>query len=295
MNLVVEMEEPDAGPAKEEMIWVNPFNIRDSCFGEDINIPATDEEEIALEKSISEDGVKTPLHCECDKHGRLEVVCGTRRLRIAKKLELKLVPVIIMSFASPEAKRQHAVKDNTERRQLSVVAKAGLGLALWQSFDRDIEKKVRGRSDFTPRRRAAEAVGISEGTLANYRSVIDSGEQDIVTNLRAEKLTINAALTEMKKRMDVRDAPCVAAPPTPLKVMRAAVDLKDAASAVKALPALACRLLALADTAAKCNSADKKKLLKQCTGVREALAKAKQEDPLGNLIDALVKFESGLN
>lgn len=297
MNTAVEMKVPDTDQAKArmKMIVVKPSEIMDSIYGEDVNIPATPEEELALEKSIAESGVKVPLVCEANKNGRLEVVCGTRRLRIAKKLGLKEVPVIVMSFTSPEAKRQFAVKDNTERRQLSAVAKAGLGLDLWRSFDRDIEKKVRGRSGFTPRKRAAEAVGISEGTLANYRYIIDSGESDIIAKLQAEDLTVNAALTEVKKRMEEQDAPREVAPPTPLKVIRSAADVKEAANAVKALPALSARLLALADTAAKCGSADKKKLLKQCTGARESLATAKQGDILGKLIDALVKFESGLN
>lgn len=294
MNLVVEMEEPDASPAKEEMIWVNPNDIRDSCFGDDINIPATAEEEVALEKSISEDGVETPLHCERDKHGRLEVVCGTRRLRIAKKLGLKLVPVIVTAFASSEVKRRHAVRDNSERRQLSNNSKAGLGLVLWQSFDRDIEKRVRGKSEFTPRKRAAEAVGLGEITLANYRFIVDSGEQDIIAKLKSDELTINAAFTEVKKRMEERDKPREVPPPTPIKVMRTATDLKDAANVVKALPTLSSRLLALADAAAKCGPADKKKLLKLCTGAREVLAAAKQEALLGKLIDALFNFESGL-
>lgn len=297
MSTAVEMKAPGIGQTEVKMkiIMVKPSEIMDSIYGEDVNIRATAEEDLALEKSIAESGVKVPLVCVVDKHGRLEVVCGTRRLRFAKKLGLKEVPVMVMVFASPEAKRQFAVEDNTRRRQLPIVGKAGLGLVLWQSFDREIEKKVRGSSELTPRRRAAEAVGISEGTLANYRFVIDSGEQDVIDALRADKLKINAAFTEVKKRMEGRDVPCEAPPPTPLKVMRSAADLKDAANAVKALPALSIRLLALADTATKCGSADKKKLLKQCAGTREMLVAAKQEDVLGKLVDALAKFESGLN
>jgi len=294
MSTVVEMKASGMDQAKEEFLWVDPTEIRNSCFGDDINIPATPEEELALDKSIAESGVKTPLICERDKQGRLEVVAGTRRLRFAKKHKSPEVPVIVMTFASPEAKRQFAVKDNAERRQLSVVAKAGLGLALWQSFDRDVEKKVRGRSDFTPRKRAAEAVGISEGTLANYRFILDSGEQDVIGELLADKLTINAALTLVKKRMEERDNPREEPPPTPLKVMRAVTDLKDAVNVVKAFPTLSTRLLGLADTAAKCGKSDKKKLLKQVEADLEMLVAAKAEDALGKLIDTLVKFKSGL-
>jgi hypothetical protein len=67
-----------------------------------------------IKEGIKKRGIINPLIALPD----LRLVCGYNRLKIAKELELKTVPVIFKDI--PEARIvEYAMKDNIERRQLS--------------------------------------------------------------------------------------------------------------------------------------------------------------------------------
>jgi len=100
-----------------------------------------------------------------------------------------------MRFASKEAARQFALRDNAERRLLTMIGKAMLGIQLWRSYESD---RNGGNREGPARKRAATAVGVGEITLENLRFVLDSDFPDLIANLRAEKLTIDAAFKEAK-------------------------------------------------------------------------------------------------
>lgn len=87
----------------------------------------------ALEKSIRENGIRTPLIA--DQSG--VVVCGNNRLAVAQKIGLDSVPVVYRTIAK-EDRFHYAVRDNVERRQLSP---AEIDLIL-EEFFKDIPEQL---------------------------------------------------------------------------------------------------------------------------------------------------------
>ncbi len=215
------------------------------------------------------------------------MICGTNRLAIAQKIKLEKVPVIIVEFETTEAARQFAIKDNAQRRQLSPNDMVYQGYLLWKSFETE---KIKG---VTPRRRASDASGVSEGSLANFSFVMDSGFQDVIDGMLRSELTVNAAYTTARSRIDADDAP-IAPAPVPVKVGRIEADLKAATDEIKVLGTLAGRVEALAKSVGDCNTVEKKRLLKKVKKHQEIILNAKGEGAIDKLLDALETVEVAL-
>lgn len=202
MNVALEIpdEKPDENKSAPRIVMVSPKELDPSPFGPDVNPPATPEEELALRESIAKYGVKVPITVgRVGGKGKYKVIKGTRRQKKALELGLLEIPVIIKEYESVEEMRQDAILDNLERRHLPDFGRAELGNTLWHSFDVAEDKKAMAAQGLSPRKRAAIASGLGEGTLASYRYVLDSGNVELIDKMKSGELKISKAASEAKK------------------------------------------------------------------------------------------------
>jgi ParB family transcriptional regulator, chromosome partitioning protein len=90
--------------------------LRSNPSGSEVGPPLSDEDYELLRLSIQRDGIQIPLIVW--KHGkRLIVLSGPNRLRVARELGLKAVPVIIREYADKNAAKLFAISDNLAWRQ----------------------------------------------------------------------------------------------------------------------------------------------------------------------------------
>ena len=285
------------GPAVEvdrgegEYRLVPPGEILPSPFGSDINLLATEIENVGLEKDIAKNGINNPIIVEALPDGRLRCLAGTRRLRVALKLGLSLVPVRVMRFANREAARQFAIADNTIRRQLSTLAKAKLGDLLWRSYEKSGKRE---KHEETTRERAATAAGVGVGTLVHFRTVVESGYTDIIADMLSEKTTIDAAHRLMKVRLEERERGKARKNRT-VKAESALTSLKKAINTVGGFSKLSEQVEAHVPSAAvKGNKADRERLRKQVAEARAALEKLQTNGAVGKLLETIARVEAGL-
>jgi len=286
-------DEPDGDDRKDggEFRLVNPSEILPSPFDGSVNPSATAAEDEALERSIAEFGVYNPLLCEPNEAGQLRVLAGTRRRRFAIKHKKPFVPVRIVRFATREEAKQFAVRDNVQRRHLSVAAKALLGLLFWQSLEKGRNGENRGVS---PRRQAASEVGVGEMTLANLKFVLDSGHQDLIVALKKDEITVDAAYKEAKSRV----AGVVKAEVKKKRAVRGAkalVALKAITDALETASSVAEQLVAyVPKSVSKGNQNDRERSRKKLAPAREVLEKIHADDTVIKLLDTVKKIEAEL-
>ena len=286
-----------AAPAAEndredsEFRRVAPAQILPSPFGDDVNPVATPAEDAALKQSIAEKGVLVPLVCEETAKGQLRVLAGNRRLRFAKELRKASVPVMVVRFEAREAARQLAIRDNVERRQLSMVGKARLGVELWRSYEKT---EKRDKHADKPLQRAATDAGIGVTTLTNYKFVIDSGFVDLIAKLDAGTIAIDAAHKEARSRVngqrqkEVRRSRMV-------RVEETVVDLKGITDALGRIPGLSKRLVAhLPGVVGKGKKSDVERLRNKLATARKVLEEIQTDATVGKLAEAIAQVEAGL-
>ena len=98
-------------------------------WGAAVNPPLSPDDHDALLSSIKEVGVQTPL-IAWKNNGSSIVVAGNTRLKIARKLKLQTVPVILRTFNSETDAKLFAITDNVARRQMTTAQKAEMALSL---------------------------------------------------------------------------------------------------------------------------------------------------------------------
>ncbi len=144
-----------AAPAREgsdaavDEIRPNPFQPRSLFDEEDLK---------SLAASIRASGVLQPLVVR-PRDGAFELVAGERRLRAAKLAGLARVPVVVRE-TDDRAMLQLALVENVQRRDLNPMEKA-------RSF-RQLQQLNAWTQD-----QAAEAVGLSRPTVANFIRLLD--------------------------------------------------------------------------------------------------------------------------
>jgi hypothetical protein len=291
MSAVISPTGPAPNVKYEEPTYADPNEILGSPFGKEVNIPLSPAARKALEDSIAEEmKVRVPLFCVRTKNGQIQVLCGTNRLEIAQKLKLETVPVIIVAFETMEVARQFAIKDNAQRRQLSQNDMVHQAYLLWKSYEAE-KSKVKG---ITPRRRAADACGIGDGTLGNFSFVMDSDFPGIIDDMLSNKLSVNAAFNKAKALTDAADASDTPSSAPAPKVDKVEADLKAVASAIKVFCALAERIETLAKSVGGCGAAEKKQLLRKFKKYQDAFQIARGEDGINKILDALETLEIAL-
>ncbi|MFH0853005.1 MAG: ParB/RepB/Spo0J family partition protein [bacterium] len=152
-----------------ELIDANPFQPRQSFEYQAL------EELIA---SIKVHGIIQPLIVTSVKNGRYELVAGERRLRSAKTLKLKTVPVIVRS-ASEQSKLEMALIENIQRKDLNPMEQAEAYQALVGEFGLTQEE-------------VAKRVGKNRATVANILRLVNL-PAEIQKSLRDGKISLSHA------------------------------------------------------------------------------------------------------
>ncbi|MDR1612250.1 MAG: ParB N-terminal domain-containing protein [Planctomycetota bacterium] len=268
---------------------MSPKALAPSPFGSDVNPPATLAEDLALYNSIEENGIQVPLtvgRVKGEGKGKPKTVNGNRRLKIAMELGLADVPVIVKDYESIEEMRQDALRDNLERRQLSIAARADLANALWRSFDRARDKKEMAAQGIGPRKRAAIAGGLSEGSLAKFRYVLDSGIDRIIADMRSGKLSIDKAHGLARKEVEGGKGDA-GEQDIPARMKRLLSDLDDLVHVLKAIPETARRARAVRESLAKGTKGDYSRIEKKMQAAAKIIMEAQSHDGLSALCLAL--------
>lgn len=107
---------PSADLPLDQVIYVDPHKIQPIPALDGL-MPISDEQYARLKNGIAKRGIQVPLFVLAGPEMRL--LAGYNRLRIAKELGLKSVPVIVKSL-KPKEILEFAIRDNIERRQMGV-------------------------------------------------------------------------------------------------------------------------------------------------------------------------------
>ncbi len=131
-----------------------------------------------LLKSIQERGILQPIVVRKVTEGLYECVAGERRLRAAKKLGLKSIPVVIKELSDEEA-LLISVMENLQRKDLNPME---IALAY---------KNLMDRFGYT-QEEVAERVGKDRATVANFIRLLKL-PKEVQDDLLEERLTVGHA------------------------------------------------------------------------------------------------------
>ena len=280
---------------RQHIVYMSPRDLAPSPFDDIVNPPATQEEWEALTQSAREFGILNPLII-WGNSGRCKppVLAGNRRLTIALKLDLEPVPTISRNFASKEGAKQFALRENTERRELDAITRAKAADELWRLFNKAADKKAKAAEGLPPRKRAVLAAGISEGSLAAFRNVLETEDAELIEKMLSGELKIGAAYKQANAR--VEDSPVVSGKTTgSVKTDKALADLKAIADIFKGLTKLSEQIATgIPNAADRLKVADKKRIAKELADAKKFLAKARSDDFLGTLEKAIETAESSV-
>lgn len=108
-----------------------------------------------LGKSISDHGALYPIIVSSKAQGRYELVVGSRRLRIAKKLGFEKIQAVVLSSIDDQQRLEIALAENLHREDLTPFEEARVILKLINDYKtslKDVAKKI-GRSEIFVRQR----------------------------------------------------------------------------------------------------------------------------------------------
>ncbi len=120
--------------------------------------------------SIKENGILQPLTVRDLKDGTYELIAGERRLRAAKKIKLKTVPVYVIKVEDDDQMLKLALIENIQRQDLSSMEEA------------EAYALLRGKYELSESQ-IAEKVGKNRSTIANKLRLIKL-PPDLKTALR---------------------------------------------------------------------------------------------------------------
>ncbi|MEX0934587.1 MAG: ParB/RepB/Spo0J family partition protein [Candidatus Saccharimonadales bacterium] len=159
----------------------------------------------ALASSIKEHGILQPLVAQA-RGDRYELIAGERRLRAAKQLKLKSVPVIVRSFDEQQS-LELALVENIQREQLNAIETAAAYQKLIDQFNltaAEIAKKI-GRDASTIKntirllrlpleaKRALAEGAISEGHARSILSTPEEQQQTLLDSVIKNNWTVRMA------------------------------------------------------------------------------------------------------
>lgn len=280
---------------QSKIVYMSPNDLAPSPFDDIVNPPATQEEKDALKQSAGEFGILNPL-IAWGNSGRNKppTLAGNLRLATALELGIESVPVIFRDFESKEEAKQFAIRENTERREMTTITRALAGDELWRLFEKAGDKKVWAAEGLPPRKRAALAAGISEGSLAAFRYVLETGDTGLIEKMLSGELKINAAYKEA--RGQVEGITNTSKSTGSAKTDKALVDLKAGVSFLKGLAKLSEQITSgIPKAAERLKVAEKKRIAKELGEAKAFLAKAHGDDLLGVLEKAIETAESSVS
>jgi ParB family chromosome partitioning protein len=159
-----------------------------------------------LAQSIRANGIIQPLVVRKLANGSYQLIAGERRLRAAKKVGLKQVPVVIRRSTDREA-LELALIENIQRQNLNCIDEALAYFQLIQDFSLTQEE-------------AAQRVGKDRTTVSNFirllrlpEAIIDDLKRQILSfghgkarlSLEDNDLRLRARAQIVERRMSVRD------------------------------------------------------------------------------------------
>lgn len=148
-----------------------------------------------LADSIREKGIIQPLIVCPAVGGKYELVAGERRLRAAKILGLKEVPVIIKSVGAEEL-LEIALIENIQRENLNPIEEAGAFKALMEQFEYSQEE-------------VSERVGKSRAAIANSVRLLNLPkliQEDVIKGrMSAGHARALLSITDIKDQLSIRE------------------------------------------------------------------------------------------
>jgi len=168
-GLAIDIEVDKLIPFKEVQELIPPIDARD------FNRVASD---------IKDRGVQVPLVVLSDT---FEIICGFNRWRAAKAAGLEVVPAYIASMTREEAIK-YAIKDNLNRRHLTMAEKTNLVVVLLQKRGKrtvgrptklEAEKIKKAKEDGFPVtiKDISEVVNVAPGTVKKVQKEIGQNDQ----------------------------------------------------------------------------------------------------------------------
>lgn len=186
----VETVAPTAPVAEtDSILHVPPLDIERSPYQPRTEFKAEALEELAA--SIKANGIIQPLTCRRRGDGKLELICGERRLRASVIAGVKLVPVTVKEVDDATAATM-TVTENAQRDDLNPIDEA-------EGYRTLIEKFGLTQSE------VAERVGKSRPVVANSTRLLDLPD-DVQDLLRKNAITTGHAkvLLTLQNPQDVR-------------------------------------------------------------------------------------------
>jgi len=146
-------------------------------------------------------GIQVPLIAKRD--GTL--IAGHNRLRVARELGLKTIPVqYVKSELTSDAEREAIIKDNLLRRQLSVDERIALYKQLYPNFDERLHTNGRPNSDALTAAKIAADTGENVETVRKQLQKYKNGAQDRDSaKERLSKREIRQQLQAISTELDV--------------------------------------------------------------------------------------------
>jgi len=127
-------------------------------------MPISEDDYNRMRSDIEDRGVIIPVIATPD----FMLVCGYNRLKIAKEIGLKSIPVIFMDIEDKE-KETFAIKDNLNRRQLSTEQRAVIIAKLTEH----IKKGRKPKKDKSPStEEIAKDLGLSSATIRRAKQFV---------------------------------------------------------------------------------------------------------------------------
>jgi len=184
----------------EIVIRVPVSKLKPNPWGLEVGPPLADEDYETLRLSIERDDVQMPLIAwRRGKH--LIVLSGSNRLRIAKELRLRTVPVIVRKFADEHAAKMFAVSDNLARRQMTTGQRAYLAYQYQQLLAVGRGRRTELCSNLNKVNswgQASEKAGVSAGSVSAMKTIMESGNEEVLQSVLNGNRTLHAAVYALR-------------------------------------------------------------------------------------------------
>jgi len=162
-----------------------------------------------LIESIHENGILQPLLVRALNNNSYELIAGERRLRAAKKLKIKKVPVYVIDVKENDEMLKLALIENIQRDNLSSIEEAE-GYAIlrgkYSISESDIAKKIgKNRSTIANKLRLIKLPPNLKDVLRSKDPNFTEGHARAVLSLRESKKMKNVFRRIKRDKLSVRD------------------------------------------------------------------------------------------
>jgi ParB family chromosome partitioning protein len=191
--------------SRQKNIELRPIDSLRELPDNNLIPPLKDDDYKNLYESIRQEmKIRTPVHIAKDN----TVLCGNNRLKIAREIGIKEIPVIVVDVPK-EKYFFYALEDNLFRRQLNDAQKAELILMLKPEIQKEAEKRSRqnlkqntdsvaGNPLGKTTKLLADRVGISEDYLKKYEKVKKEAPE-LAEKIKTDEIKLKQAYRQIKE------------------------------------------------------------------------------------------------